>query len=286
MDGVTATRHIREQARFGHLPIVAMTANAMQGDRDRCMAAGMNDHVAKPIEPEELWKALLKWVKPHSSSPVKNYVMTRAVQPVERVPVIDGLDTINGLRRVLGKQSLYLSMLRSFVSGEKLTIQKIVKTLDENDWSTAERLIHTLKGSSGNIGASELQHLAEKLETAIKQQRPRADINLCIDALTASLNQLIAQLEDQLPDEAAKVAVVVDEIRLKEVCDKLTLLLADDDSQASDLIHENSDLLNTAFPDHYRRLSVSMGDFDFEKTLALLTDALLSRMEGNVHGIS
>jgi PAS domain S-box-containing protein len=286
MDGVTATRHIREQARFAHLPIVAMTANAMQGDRDRCMAAGMNDHVAKPIEPEELWTALLKWIKPRAFSSAKNFVLTRAVQPVERVPVIDGLDTSNGLRRVLGKQSLYLSMLRSFVGGEKLTVQKIIKTLDENDWSTAERLVHTLKGGAGNIGASELQHLAETLETAIKQQRPRGEINLCIDALTAPLNQLIAQLEDQLPDEAAKVAVVVDEIKLKEICDKLTLLLADDDSQASDLMYENSDLLNTAFPDYYRLLSVSMGAFDFEKTLALLNDALLSRTKGNPHGIS
>ena len=64
MDGVTATGEIRKDARFKDLPVVAMTANAMQGDRDRCLAAGMNDHVAKPIEPENLWKALLKWIKP------------------------------------------------------------------------------------------------------------------------------------------------------------------------------------------------------------------------------
>jgi PAS domain S-box-containing protein len=63
MDGVMATREIRKEKRFQNLPVVAMTANAMQGDRDRCIAAGMNDHVAKPIEPEDLWKSLLKWIK-------------------------------------------------------------------------------------------------------------------------------------------------------------------------------------------------------------------------------
>jgi CheY-like chemotaxis protein len=285
MDGVTATRNIRKQLRFQHLPIVAMTANAMQGDRDRCMAAGMNDHVAKPIEPEELWKALLKWVKPRSSSPAKNFVMTRSAQPAERLPVIRGLDTLNGLRRVLGKQSLYLSMLRSFVGGEKLTIQKIIKSLDENDWVTAERLVHTLKGASGNIGANELQHLAEKLEIAIKQQRPRGEIDLNIEALTSLLVQFIEQLEDQLPDEPPKVVVHVDQVKLKEVCEKLTSLLEDDDSQASDLMQENADLLNAAFPDHYRQLSTSVSAFDFEKTLALLSEALRSRTEGNNHGI-
>jgi two-component system sensor histidine kinase/response regulator len=245
----------------------------------------MNDHVAKPIEPEELWKALLKWVKPHPSSPAKNIVMTRAAQPAERLPVIEGLDTINGLRRVLGKQSLYLSMLRSFVGGGKLTTQKMIKALDENDWVTAERLVHTLKGASGNIGANELQHLAEKLEITIKQQRPRGEIDLSIEALTSPLVQFIDQLENQLPDEPPKAVVHVDQIKLKEVCDKLTSFLEDDDSQASDLMQENADLLNAAFPDHYRQLSTSVSAFDFEKTLALLTEALRSRTEGNDHGI-
>jgi PAS domain S-box-containing protein len=284
MDGVTATRNIRKKSRFQNLPIVAMTANAMQGDRDRCMAAGMNDHVAKPIEPEKLWEALLTWIKPRHTSVAKNFVLTRDAQSDERLPVIDGLDTINGLRRVLGKQSLYLSMLRTFASGEKLTTQNIVKTLDDHDWITAERLVHTLKGASGNIGASSVQHLAEKLETAIKQQRPRELINLSIHALSTPLLYLIAQLETQLPDEPAKLDVVVNRIKLKEICDKLALLLADNDSQASDLMDANSDLLNAAFPDQYRLFSTSMSAFDFETTLKLLTKAVKSLDEGNSHG--
>jgi PAS domain S-box-containing protein len=284
MDGVTATRNIRKQARYQHLPIVAMTANAMQADRDRCMAAGMNDHIAKPIEPEELWKALLKWIKPQHSSGANNIVLTRAAQTDEQLPVIDGLDTINGLRRVLGKKSLYLSMLRTFASSEKLTVQKIIKILDDNDWITAERLVHTLKGASGNIGANDLQHLTEKLETAIKQQRPRDEINISINALTSPLLHLIAQLEAKLPDEPVKLAVAVDQIRLREVCDKLALLLADNDSQAYDLMQENSDLLNAAFPDHYRQLSASMSEYNFETTLALLTESIQSRTKEVVHG--
>ena len=85
---------------------------------------------------------------------------------------IDGLDMANGLRRVLGKKPLYLSMLRKFVAGQKSATAEILKALEGNDWDTAERLAHTLKGVSGNIGATGLQQLAEKLEAAIKERQP------------------------------------------------------------------------------------------------------------------
>src|SRR5665647_2465698 len=127
MDGVTATQEIRKEARFKDLPVVAMTANVMQGDCDRCMAAGMNDHVAKPIEPEVLWTALLKWIKPHQSTGAFVEEKPQVVADVDLPSGIEGLDMADGLRRVLGKKPLYLSMLRLFVVGQKSVVAQILK---------------------------------------------------------------------------------------------------------------------------------------------------------------
>jgi CheY-like chemotaxis protein len=204
MDGVTATRLIRKQPRFQNLPIVAMTANAMQGDRENCIAAGMNDHVAKPIEPEELWTALLKWLQP--KTPAR--IIHPAPVSVELPSGIEGLDVVNGLRRVLGKKSLYISMLHKFIVNEQYALHEIQEALDKADLTLAERLAHDLKSASGNIGASQIQHGAEQLEHAIKMLTPHDELKQMTDALNAPLALLIAELVRQLPDEQAEKRVL------------------------------------------------------------------------------
>jgi PAS domain S-box-containing protein len=205
MDGVTATRLIRKQPRFQNMPIVAMTANAMQGDRELCIAAGMNDHVAKPIEPEDLWAALLKWLQP--KHPTR--LITHPVHASAELPSgIDGLDIVNGLRRVLGKKSLYLSMLRKFVSNEQYALHEFQQAIDEADTTLAERIAHDLKSSSGNIGAIKIQLLAEQLELAIKKPATPDEVNRIVDALSGPLDSLIAQLVLQLPDKQAETRVL------------------------------------------------------------------------------
>jgi CheY-like chemotaxis protein len=294
MDGVTATLEIRKEPRFKELPIVAMTANAMQTDRDRCIAAGMNDHVAKPIEPEDLWKALLKWVRPKESQTVgasllaKNSRQQARPEPSRRTGSyneqlqaqdadlpsgITGLDMTNGLRRVLGKKSLYLSMLRKFVAGQKSAPADILKALAANDWNSAELLAHTLKGVSGNIGATDLQQLAEKFEAAIRERRPRNELDGLLSALKNLLINLIAQLEQKLPKEQVKTSVPVDAAKLKAVCDKLKILLTNDDAEAGDVLEANAQLLNTAFPWHYQKIEAAILSFNFEAALATLSDA-------------
>jgi two-component system sensor histidine kinase/response regulator len=273
MDGVTATQEIRKEERFKNLPVVAMTANAMQGDRDRCMAAGMNDHVAKPIEPEDLWKALLKWIKPRHAAASIAEVKPQAAQDVVLPSDINGLDIADGLRRVLGKKPLYLLMLRKFAAGQKSTTAEILKALDDNDWDAAERLAHTLKGVSGNIGATGLQQLAEKAEAAIKEHRSREELNGLLIALKNLLRNLIAQLEQKLPEERSRTAVTIDPEKLKSVCGKLEALLAEDDAEAGDVLDANAYLLSTAFPNHYRKIEDGIRLFDFEAALAALRAA-------------
>jgi PAS domain S-box-containing protein len=271
MDGVTATREIRKEARFKDLPVVAMTANALQGDRDRCMEAGMIDHVAKPIEPEILWKALLKWIKPRHRADAEGEPLV--AQDADLPSGIDGLDMVDGLRRMRGKKPLYLSMLRKFIIGQKSVVAEILKALEGNARNRAERLAHTLKGVSGTIGATGLQQLAEKLETAIKESRPREEIDARFDELKTPLAYLITQLEQQLPEERVRTAVEVDEEKLKAVCDKLAAMLGDDDSEAVDVMDANADLLNSAFPNYYRKIDDGIRSFDFEAAFAALRAA-------------
>ena len=271
MDGVTATREIRKEARFNEMPIVAMTANAMQEDRDRCMAAGMNDHVAKPIEPEDLWKALLKWVKPRQPAVTK---IPAATQHTDLPPDIEGLDMALGLRRVLGKKSLYLSMLRKFATGQKNVIANIYSSLNDNDWGTAERIAHTLKGVCGNIGAVNLQLLAEKIETSVKHRSSLEEINARVNDMIVPLENLITQLEQTLPEEPKKIAASVDQIKLQEVCTHLEQLLTDDDAEASDLMNKNVDLLNAAFPVHGPRIAEAISVFNYEAAVMALRAAI------------
>ena len=274
MDGLTATREIRKEERFKDLPVVAMTANAMQGDRDRCLAAGMNDHVAKPIEPEILWKALLRWIKPQHAPAAPLARKPRVVQEAKLPPGIEGLNMAIGLNRVLGKKRLYLSMLRKFVAGQKSVVTEILQALENDAREIPERLAHTLKGVCGTIGATGLQQLAEALETAIRERRPRAEIETRLNEVETPLAHLIAQLEKALPREQIHAALTIPPLQLQEICAKLEALLADDDAEAYDLLDMHADLLIAAFPDHYRMIDDSIRSFDFKAALGALQAAI------------
>jgi PAS domain S-box-containing protein len=280
MDGVTATLEIRKEERFDALPVVAMTANAMQGDRDRCIAAGMNDHVAKPIEPEDLWKALLKWIKPQPHSlaalPEAPAMAPERAQENHLPSAIEGLDMASALRRMLGKKPLYFSMLRLFIVAQKAAVPEMLGALDKDDWNTAERLAHTLRGASAYIGAAALQQLAEEIEAAISHRRPREAVDDLIGRLREPLDKLIAELEQKLPPEQGPTAVMVNQEQLNLVCAKLEALLDDDDSAAGAMLEANADLLNAAFPDHYRRIEGGIRSFEFGAALAALRFAVKS----------
>ena len=198
MDGVTASKALRLDPRWDALPVVAMTANAMRADRERCLAAGMNDHIAKPIEPEDLWKALLKWIKPRHLQSTPEPVDT-AVGDLSFLPGIDGLDSFNALRRVLGKKALYGAMLRKFITSQKSVVAAIARALQENSWEGAERLAHTLKGVAASIGATGVASLATQLESALAERQPRPQLDAYLQQLAILLDHLISQLEQHLP---------------------------------------------------------------------------------------
>ncbi|HLA35671.1 MAG TPA: ATP-binding protein [Rhodocyclaceae bacterium] len=208
MDGVAATLKIRTLAPYASTPILAMTASAMQGDRDRCLAAGMVDFVSKPVDPDELWRVLTRWIRPAAAqlAPPAKVGAGETVAAAskdsglpQRIAELAGLDTAVGLQHVMGKTPLYLSVLRMFVSGQRSTAQEIAAALRTDDMETAIRLAHTLKSVAAAIGAHELQTLAAELELALKEGRTRADIDAIYAPTTECLTALLRVLGTELP---------------------------------------------------------------------------------------
>ena len=215
MDGVTATREIRKLAGFSSLPIIAMTANAMQQDRVKCLQAGMNDFLTKPIDTDDLRDMLLRWMLPAVVAPM----IELNFEPLSPPPLlaeasasrsifdgVDGLDIETGLGRMSGKKSLYVAMLRRFVAGQKPAAAQITAALAAGDRETAVRLVHTLKGVAGTLGADQIQSAAASLEDAMGQDLPAANVDALLQALQDLLLQLLTTLELRLAQEPSPAA--------------------------------------------------------------------------------
>ena len=277
LDGFAATAEIRAQPQFADLPIVAMTANAMAGDRERCLTAGMNDHVAKPLEPAQLYRSLLRWV-PARVTPAGS--LSPALQTMEtgaRLPqAVPGIDLDEGLRRALGKEALYLRLLRKFVDGQQGFTGELRQRYAERDLATTERLAHTLKGMAGNLGANTLAAAAGALETLLGQTPDAAGIAPQVAAVCAQMDALLDALGEALPamDVASPAApVAVDQTRLASVVSQIQRLLAEGDADAIELIETEAALLKAAFPAHFAAVDAAAKAFDFDVAANALKQA-------------
>jgi two-component system sensor histidine kinase/response regulator len=197
MDGISATEAIRVSGRHARLPIVAMTANAMPQDRQKCLDAGMNDFVVKPIDPEDVTAILLRWVRPRPqlARPTPAGVPARAPGDLPQVP---GLDTVAGLARMVGKKPLYLNLLRRYAAGQKDAAVQARDAFARGDVAAAQRVAHTLRGVSGNMGAIRVEALAAALENALRDGQPGAEVARHLAALEPELDALVGALEAQL----------------------------------------------------------------------------------------
>ena len=202
MDGIAATKAIRSNPRFRELPIIAMTANAMDADREICRQAGMNDHISKPIDPDAMFATVIRWIKPRraqtSEAPAQK-VEAASSQNLPDLPEINGVDIKDGLKRVGGNRRLYRDLLMKFAAKHSDAGLQISDALHIGDRSTAERIAHTVKGVAGNIGIRPVQFAAEKLEKAIRESDSAASTML--QDFTSVLRTQIDAIEQALPLE-------------------------------------------------------------------------------------
>ncbi|MBF0195508.1 MAG: response regulator, partial [Magnetococcales bacterium] len=171
MDGFEATQHIRNMVGTKLLPIIAMSASAMVQDVKRCLEAGMNDHIAKPIDVQNLFTTIVKWVKPKTP----NTEVTRKQDNNNDKQKFDiaianlpGLDITTALKSMDGDKELLIKMILRFPKNNATTADEICKAIEENNFSNAQKLAHRLKGGAGNIAANDLSFAASEIEIAIR----------------------------------------------------------------------------------------------------------------------
>jgi two-component system sensor histidine kinase/response regulator len=200
MDGIAAASAIRALPEHASLPIIAMTASALDQDRERCMAAGMNDHLSKPIDPTLLWQTLLRWTRRDAATMLAAAPAPAASAPAE-APLpsgIAGLDVDEALNRLGGRTGLYLSVLKMFIANHHNTAGQIQAALQQGRRPEGMRLAHTLRGAAASIGARELSEAAAGLEVALASQVPMAAIEPKLLRLGSRLDALVTALQRQL----------------------------------------------------------------------------------------
>jgi two-component system sensor histidine kinase/response regulator len=172
MDGFEATRRIREQADNRKIPIIAMTADVVGDIRRQVLEAGMNDYISKPIDPPALFNTLLQWISPDAVS--DPYRQTEGKRPLtasdEPLPRLPGLDIEDGLSRIGGNLELYYKLIDKFREGHARDAVEIREAVERGDSERARRMSHTLKGVSGNLGASGLHRATARLDAALKSE--------------------------------------------------------------------------------------------------------------------
>ncbi len=173
MDGYSATKAIRKMKEYNELPIVAMTADAMMGVKEKCLEVGMQGFVTKPIDPDEVFGALVKWVKPGEREFVKMAIdVSGTPNPAIELPSFLNIDVKDGLRRVGGNIKLYVSLLEKFYSKNQDIVNEIREAVKQSGREKAVRFAHTVKGVAGNIGAVELHKASAALEGELKKEIP------------------------------------------------------------------------------------------------------------------
>src|SRR4051812_17479448 len=271
MDVLVATRAIRQNSQFKDLPIIAMTANVMAGDREKCVEAGMNDHLGKPIDPDKLFEALLRWIPARTvARNIPAAAVIRAQEPTAGSGPLEiaGIDTQSALKRTGGNRQRYASLLRKFADSQAGAVGEIRAALKAQDPANARRIAHSLKGASANLGANTLATAAGNAEVAIKTQR---DIEPALGEMERALFTAVAAIQETLPS-AEKVESSLsgngDPSGALQPLSRLKKLLEADDSEAAEFIVEAQNSFSAVLSrTEIETLTRMVGDFDYESAL-------------------
>jgi PAS domain S-box-containing protein len=208
MDGLEATRHIRTVHELDSTPIVAMTASAFGADRDACLAAGMNDHIGKPVNPATLYEKLLRWLDESRKTPRRRPAEAPAPPPAPAAPLatdvlgdIGALDVVRGMSLFAGQRALYMQALGYFVDlyGDGLAaVDNFIAGAPGATREAAGREIHSMGGAAAALGAIELENRAHHIDTMVRGERAKLTDD-------APLRAELALLRDDLADLVARL---------------------------------------------------------------------------------
>ncbi len=276
MDGLEATRRIRQNSKFQNMPIIAMTAHAMTGDKEKSLAAGMNDHITKPIDATALSEALKKWLRrkktPGGHGKKPQEASATAVNGLVALPHLPGIDQEEALKILNNKTDLFVKMLYDFKKNFA-SLPTLLRELSvAGNWSDIERKAHTIKGVAGYIGSFALMRAAEQLENALRndEQQEAAVQHLttfiqALDDILSSLSTLPARENTTLPEKPDAPTAT---IRFEEVQDALQILnghLQRGELAAEEqLVAIEKLLAGTGFEKQLRELADLIEDIEYE----------------------
>lgn len=298
MDGYTAVGILRKNPRYNDVPIFAMTAHAMTEERERCKVLGMNGHISKPIEPDELYTKLSEIYQPPAellaqkkdeaateSDIDDDAPISQTPRDTLQLPIVDGLNTQAGLRRAAGKLELYSKILKSYASDYAHFSEDFSELKSSLQWEEMQRLAHTLKGLSGSIGAEDVQRAMEGLEFACKE-KDEAKVDLLFPQAVELFEPIVQGIANHYglngntteQNEKNNALTVENQAQLesnkplneeeKALVEKLRHLLSEGDSEAQDWWEEHADMLRRHLPiEIYHRIERAICDFEFDLAL-------------------
>ncbi|MET0068072.1 MAG: response regulator [Candidatus Thiodiazotropha sp.] len=271
MDGYTATSRIRQLGKYNDLPIIAMTANALKGDREKALQYGMNDHIAKPIDVHGMFEVLQRWIKP------KHHQTVQAATGVS-IPS-SALDSQRALQNLDGDHETYLKLLITFRDNQHHTVDTLRASLDNRDLETALRTIHTLKAVSATIGAFNLSAHCTNLETALNNEsETHSQVNKYVNLIENELNTIISDLSSIDTETNSVTASHLSEYeishRLSDLRERISNYDVESEEQLENLI---SGIQDPALLHLLQSVQMHVRKYDFEQALHTLDGIEQSR---------
>jgi len=261
LDGIETVKAIRAQERFASLPVIAMTAHAMLGDRERFLEAGMSDYISKPIDEAQLMATIARWIK--ASDHDVTLTPAPPPRPAPSLPeVLPGLHVGDGLRRASGNANLY----RRLIAELRRDLDETLPKLQRATGSELLDLLHTLKGSAATLGARRVADEAAALEA-----RARKGESVSLDALTAATAEVqtsIASLIDVTPP--AQHAPAADTSSLIPIAKRMSEHLRENNLAAMTCFEEMKSLAGPQLHEAMRELERSLDRLDFDAARAQL----------------
>ncbi len=285
MSGYEASSLIKKNEKFKELPIIAMTAHAISGAREDCLNAGMDDYIAKPIDPAELFSALKRWIKPKKRIADAGALMIHD-QAKEKDKSADlpenlaGIDIAAGLNRIGGNKRLYRQFLLDFKHKYCLMSDEIKHLIETHHFDAAGRTVHSLKGITGNISANGIFKVASELELAIKHDRQEEYKHLA-DQLIAETGILVRALEEWMAKNEkinTKKSFFqhhdqpMDWAKIKQVVAELSEFLKENNGSAIDAIAKLKSLFSVANLESLTSIEQLIYNLEFEQASVILSD--------------
>ncbi|MDL2210495.1 response regulator, partial [Desulfovibrio sp. OttesenSCG-928-O18] len=267
MDGYQATRAIRNDPKNAGIPVVAMTAHALDYERDRCMELGMNGHIAKPIEVHSLYRAL------------EQFLATGNGEEESGLPKLEGFDVASGLKRLDQNRAMYFSLLQRFCARYKDVAESLQQFRSQGQFREIVTTCRTIKGLSASMGHRELAEKAEGLEraasAAMDDSGKHADFSSAFDAFARVIASAMRTLTEAFAqglgkEEAPKAEPVVDIEVFRHDLDRLEELLQNSDAEARDVFESMAGNFRTLAPAFYAPISQAVLNFEFDAALQFI----------------